>query len=146
MLQRYFDGGTLHFKDPERLFALYPRAMFDEAFGKLSGFRRLILKLFGRYDGLMQLFNQSLSPRGGARKPSASAVRRLTGGEAHTEPAEDPGSEPREPADRHGPRRPPVSERPRREKNTPASCTVRQRNAAWSEFRDAYKRTKNGKG
>lgn len=146
VLQRYFDGGTLHFKDPERLFALYPRAMFDEAFGKLSGFRRLILKLFGRYDGLMQLFNQSLSSRGGARKPSASAVRRLTGGEAHTEPAEDPGSEPREPADRHGPRRPPVSERPRREKNTPASCTVRQRNAAWSEFRDAYKRTKNGKG
>ena len=137
VLQRYFDGGTLHFKDPERLFALYPRAMFDEAFGKLSGFRRLILKLFGRYDGLMQLFNQSLSSRGGARKPSASAVRRLAGGEAHIEPAEDPGSEPREPA---------VSERPRREKKTPASYTVRQRNAAWSEFRDAYKRTKHGKG
>lgn len=145
VLQRYFDGSTLHFKDPERLFGLSPRAMFDEAFEKLGGFRRLILKLFGRYDGLMQLFNQSLSPRGGARKPSSSSVRRSAGGEARTEPAEAPGSELRGSGDGHGPRRPSVSERPRRAKNTPAGYTVRQRNAAWSQFRDAYKRTKNGK-
>ena len=142
VLQRYFDGAALQFKELERLFRLNPRAMFDEAFGRLGGFRRLILKSFGRYASCLQLFNRALSPRRAQRRSSAPPEHRSRFSEADTEHTKAARSERPE---RSGPVPAERGKITKTKRNPPSGYTSRQRNAAWNEFRDAYKRTKNDK-
>jgi len=59
ILNRYFEGGSIRFKNPELLFDLPPATLFKEAFLRLSWLRRLTLKLFGRYDSYIQTLNSS---------------------------------------------------------------------------------------
>ncbi len=57
LLEQYFESGTIRFKNPEILFNLNPEAMFAESFRRLSWLRRMILRLFGRYESYLQTLN-----------------------------------------------------------------------------------------
>ena len=63
LLEKYFESGTIRFKNPEILFNLNPESMFEEAFHRLSWLRRIILRLFGRYDSYLQTLNPPSSTK-----------------------------------------------------------------------------------
>ena len=62
VLERYFESGSIRFKHPDKLFDLHPNILFEEAFRRLTWFRRLLLRLFGRYESYLQTLNASGLP------------------------------------------------------------------------------------
>jgi len=67
LLEQYFESGTIRFKNPDILFDLNPEPMFKAAFHRLSWLRRIILRIFGRYDSYLQMLNPVVSTQNPAR-------------------------------------------------------------------------------
>lgn len=61
ILERYFESGSIRFKNPDKLFDLPPQPMFEEAFRRLSWLRRVLLRLFGRYDSYLHTMDPPTS-------------------------------------------------------------------------------------
>jgi len=131
ILERYFVSGSIRFKSPEQLFDLPPRLMFENAFRRLSWFRRFVLRMFGRYDSYVQNLRSveeaaaSPTSRSPADRPSPEEYRKIY-----------PGSES-------------VMEAAvRRRKQSGAgrrAYSLKQQDAAWDEFRAAYEKKKGDK-
>ncbi len=135
VLERFFEAGSIRFLHPDKLFELSPNDLFISAFQRLSWFRKIILKLFGRYDSYLHALNASGFPDGGKASGSAGhnpaevleSVRvlpyraSLPPGESVTEAAV------------------------RRRKQSGAAkrrYSMNQQEQAWDEFKNAYEKKK----
>lgn len=70
LLYCYFQEGVVKYKSLDTLFGLYRKDIFDKAYFRISFFRRLYLKLSGRYESYYETFI------GLSRKDDPSAVKK----------------------------------------------------------------------
>jgi hypothetical protein len=137
VLERYFISGSIRFKEPDRLFDLKPRLLFADAFRRLSWFRRMILRMFGRYESYLQSF--------GAIKTEGSGKKSAGSGGAETESFEAPGEAPM-PYRPHEPEYGRATDEAVRRRKLAGKSklrySARQQEQAWDEFRTAYEKKK----
>jgi len=132
VLERYFESGTIRFKKPDILFNLVPESLFNEAFHRLSWIRRVILRLFGRYDSYLQ----AMSPSSFQELPKRSGGRRSENVFRETRPYRAGRS-----ADEGV-----MASAVRKRKQSGAkrkSYSIKQQEQAWDEFKTAYEKKKN---
>ncbi len=133
LLEKYFETGSIRFKNPDKLFDLSPKPMFEEAFHRLSWLRRIILRLFGRYDSYLQSLNPPVSQDSSLQKNSLSlpsdafpeAVRPYRAGRTRTEGV--------------------MASAVRKRKQSginKKNYSPKQQEQAWDEFRSAYEKKK----
>ncbi|MCK5737225.1 MAG: hypothetical protein KAH21_12145, partial [Spirochaetaceae bacterium] len=131
LLERFFNSGSIRFKNPDILFDLHPKAMFEEAFHRLGLLRRIILRLFGRYDSYLQTLNpptvQETSVSVGSHEPelSAASVRPYRAGRSVGKGVMDSAVKKRK---QSGGRR--------------KNYSVKQQEDAWDDFKSAYDKKK----
>ena len=163
VLHRYFDAGTIRFKEPDILFDLLPKIMFRDAFLKLSWFRRMMLKMMGRYDSFVQAMD---SPAGSSSSGEYGVPRRSGSGSGNgtvamlggpddvleiSDFASNSGSSGsssgRRPGSRTGRQTGGTPSGSRRKKTPPPAAkqkrySMQQQQEAWDDFRSAYKKKK----
>jgi hypothetical protein len=133
VLERYFETGSIRFKNPDKLFDLPPQPMFEEAFRRLGWLHRILLRLFGRYDSYLNTLNplstgdlkpQTLSS-GKASDTAASRTRPyragIPGGEGMMDSA---------------------IRRRKQSNQKKRDYSMKQQEQAWDEFKSAYERKK----
>jgi len=131
LLGKYFESGTIRFKNPDDLFNLNPTSMFEEAFRRLSWLRRIILRIFGRYDSYLQTLSPSLRVNSSghddiSRHVSAVDVPRpYRTGLMVTEGVMDSAVRKR-----------------KQSGNKKKNYSARQQEQAWDEFKSAYEKKK----
>ncbi len=136
VLEKYFIGGSIRFKEPDQLFNLPPRVLFAEAFRRLSWLRRMILKMFGRFESYVQTLG--LADEEAVKKTPNKNRDSSTGSLSYEEvpkpyQAREIGS---------------VSildDAVRRRKlagKAKSRYSLRQQEQAWNEFRSAYEKKK----
>ncbi len=135
-LAKYFEGNSLRFKQPEKLFYLSPVELLQYAFRRLGWFRRFLLRLFGRYESYIQSFDRASSGKNTAENQaytpfppsSSSAAMELM-----------PGQERR---GRHNKKHSKASRgRTVRSKR----YSAKQQEEAWNEFKSLYQKNKGRK-
>ena len=141
LLNKYFEeDSTIRFMRLDRMLDLYLQPLFFQAYEHLPLIRRVILRLFGRYDSYLESFSRlpgsPLSekpplPRKSERDSYAGKTL-STGGDPR-ERYHSPAPVERRTAGRR--RRPPTPKEKR--------YTNREQNNAWTEFQDALKKTKD---
>ena len=133
ILDRYFESGSIRFKNPDKLFDLPPQPMFEEAFHRLSWLRRVLLRLFGRYDSYLHTLNPPIrqDPRVQKNLPSDGP---------------DSFSAPVKPYRAGKPRGEGVMESAVRKRKLSGhkkkNYSVKQQEQAWDDFRSAYEKKK----
>jgi len=131
LLENYFESGTIRFKNPDALFDLNPQSMFEEAFRRLSWLRRIILRLFGRYDSYLQTLSPPVKakPAGRDNSPrvvaSADIPRPYRTGRMVTQGVMDSAVRKR-----------------KQSGNKKKNYSARQQEQAWDEFKSAYDKKK----
>lgn len=133
VLERYFESGSIRFKHPDKLFDLEPNELFSEAFRRLGWFRRMILRLFGRYDSYIQTLNASGLPevvKEGSVQPKKNSGGTDTGRVRPYQASMLPGESVTEAAVR------------RRKQNSSVKrgYSMKQQEKAWDEFKSAYEK------
>ncbi len=144
LLNKYFEeNSTIRFIRLDKMLDLYLQPLFLQSYGRLPLFRKVILRLFGRYDSYLESFSRlpDSAPRGG----EGSAVKR-TGGDVYTGKTLKASDDPMEsyrpsPASRSQSRT--VNRRSRPPKSKEPHYTNREQNNAWTEFQDALKKSKD---
>ncbi|MBN2625246.1 MAG: hypothetical protein JXA95_01170 [Spirochaetales bacterium] len=139
LLNKYFEeDSTLKFIRTDRLLELYLQPLFMEAYQKLPLFRRVMMRLFGRYDSFLEAFSKTpdkngvrkgFSPRDGS--PAGSYTGKTLS------PVRDPMEE------YHRSRSSSSSSRSYRRsgaKEKEKRYSNREQNNAWSEFGEALKK------
>ena len=136
VLERYFTSGSIRFKEPDILFDLPPRILFTDAFRRLTWLRRMILKMFGRYESYVQSL--------GAVEERPRKTPRDAAGDEPMEPLGTLDAAPRPYRPRRLEHGSAMQEAVRRRKQAGASraYTTRQQEQAWDEFRSAYEKKK----
>jgi len=129
ILARYFESGIIRFLDPEKLFNLSPVFIFREAFSRLNWFRKLILKLFGRYESYLQVFSNSPLKESGEKNKTA----KTDGGNNFYSSAK---------TNQPAPYKPPPPERRNTAVQRKKRYTARQQEKAWEEFKTLYEKNK----
>jgi len=131
LLEKYFESGTIRFKNPDELFSLNPKSMFEEAFHRLGWLRRIILRIFGRYDSYLQTFSPPVKAKTSStdnfsRQISAADIPRpYRRGRMDSEGVMDSAVRKRK-----------LSGSKKR------SYSARQQEQAWDEFKSAYEKKK----
>ena len=131
LLERYFESGTIRFKNPDVLFDLNPELMFEEAFHRLGWMRRIILRLFGRYESYLQ----TLKP------PAKSKIKKDENTRRTIPPADiaRPYRAGRFPGEATANTSLKKRKNPTVQKK---SYSARQQQRAWDEFKSAYEKKK----
>ena len=133
VLERYFESGSIRFKHPDKLFELNPNELLAEAFRRLGWFRRLILRVFGRYDSYVQTLNSGPSarkePGGKSGRPAVPVeVERVRPYQASALPGESLTDA--------------AVRRRKQSGNHKHRYSMRQQEQAWDDFKNAYERKK----
>jgi hypothetical protein len=125
ILERYFESGSIKFKHPDRLFDLPPKPMFEEAFHRLSWFRRAMLRLFGRYDSYLRTLKAVSGPvdRKSVRGLSAPSA---PSSEGEVRPYSRPTTSPEGVME--------AAVRRRKQVGSLKSYSAKQQEQAWDEF------------
>lgn len=134
VLERYFESGSIRFMNPDKLFDLSPQTLFETAFKRLSWLRRMMLRMFGRYDSYLstlssftsQDFKNKSLPKGEVPDSFAPKVRPYRAGII---PGKDGVMD-----SAVGRRKQSVHHR--------KNYSMKQQETAWDEFRTAYEKKK----
>lgn len=141
ILERYFDEGIIRYKSSDKLFDLYLKLLFQDAFHRLPWLRRLFMKLLGKYDGYVRAYSGSTA----VKEPGRPILISDEEGEDAVPMAPRARGGRRKNRGRHELT---YEDRPRRKKRKGADPQSRysrkQQEQAWDEFREAYqKKNKN---
>ncbi len=144
LLNKYFEeDSTLRFIRLDRLLDLYLQPLFHEAYGKLPLVRRVMMRLFGRYDSYLESFSRlpggpgreagKVSPLGRPSPPSGDLAGKTL----------SPMDDPMERYHRSSSSPPNRSYRKRasRDKEQERRYSHREQNSAWNEFEEALKKS-----
>lgn len=136
ILERYFESGSTRFMNPDKLFDLPPQAMFEAAFKRLSWLRRMMLRMFGRYDSYLntlstfttQDFRNKSLPNGETPDSFTAPVRPYKAGSPGGEGVMESAVRRRKLSGQY-------------KKN----YSMKQQETAWDDFRTAYEKKKGKK-
>jgi hypothetical protein len=140
LMQRYFEPGTMKFKDMLFLFQLNMLEIFDHAFPRLSLVRQIVMRISGRYRGYREqyleesrrMFSGSAGnrphagPRSAAARPKETGTRR---GAGH-------GNAGHANAGHGKPSRPAGDAAKRKTPKKPRYYSEKDRDQAWEEFKN----------
>ncbi|MDF1567872.1 MAG: hypothetical protein RQ801_07395 [Spirochaetaceae bacterium] len=133
ILERYFESGSIKFKHPDRLFDLPPKPMFEEAFHRLSWFRRAMLRLFGRYDSYLRTL-KAVSGSAERKTINGTAASSAPSSEREVRPYSRPTTSPEGVTE--------AAVRRRKQAGSLKSYSAKQQEQAWDDFRSAYEKKK----
>ncbi len=139
VLEKYFVSGTGRYRVVDELFGLDLSHVFEEAYSQLRPLRRFLMRLSGRYESYLKMYNPMLryemnqnmdimnkkNPK--KRKPQKASKKKTTSKKKAAR------TTPKQTASRQG------AGKPRRSangSNPSRTYTVKQRESVWSEYQD----------
>ncbi|MCG8453558.1 MAG: hypothetical protein MI717_10305 [Spirochaetales bacterium] len=137
-LETFFEPGTIRFKERDKLLHLPIRAMFQEAYSRLSWFRRFLLRAMGRYESYMNSIKSGDAEPAKQKASSKSQYQRASLGASSADSSRSGGYRP---SGENAPRG-----KHKRKSAQPLKVrqySEEQRDEAWMEFKNVYKKGKD---
>ena len=141
-LERYFVAGTVRFKAPDELFDLHLSPIFEEAYTHLSLLRRLFMRISGRYESYVRLFdpltrNEELDrKKPDSKKPRKEPPRKVQ----ENKERKRAGANKNKSVRRETMNTPSRQKQNRGNVGSKKVYSSKQREAAWHEFEDLSKK------
>lgn len=142
VLEKYFVPGTVHFRAIDELFGLELIQVFEEAFAQMMPFRRFFMRISGKYESYLSIFNPMIrydddhqqNTQKKKKKPRKNPPQKISRKKSSAGSKMNGAKEPRLKSENRTPK-----EKVKRVTQS-KMYTDKQRENVWSEYKDIHKK------